>query len=148
MTDVRVIIVVGMHRAGTSAITRGLTALGVALGNDLLPPHGDNPKGFWEHRAIVDIDERLLTSLGHSWSSHGLGAVAPSGVGPDHPLFFEVVQLIRAYTSRYPLWGFKDPRSAHLLPFWQAICKYLELPTSYVITIWCVSSKGGVPEEA
>jgi hypothetical protein len=124
VTDLRVMIVVGMHRTGTSAITRGLTAIGVELGDDLLPPNVDNPKGFWENRAIVDLDERLLTSLGHSWSSHGVCAVAPSVLVQDHSLFFEAVQLIRASTSRYPLWGFKDPRSARLLPFWQAICQH------------------------
>ena len=58
MADLRVMIVVGMHRAGTSAITRGLTAIGVEVGDDLLPSQADNPKGFWENRAIVDIDDR------------------------------------------------------------------------------------------
>src|SRR5437762_1230512 len=48
MADARVIMVVGMHRAGTSALTRGLTALGVDLGEHLLLPGADNPTGYWE----------------------------------------------------------------------------------------------------
>src|SRR5919204_862722 len=99
MADLRVMIVVGMHRAGTSAITRGLTAIGVELGDDLLPPNADanvgaiNPKGFWENRVIVDIDDRLLTSLGHSWHSHGLFEFEHSTFAKANPLFFEAVQL-------------------------------------------------------
>ncbi|MBV5267025.1 MAG: hypothetical protein JZU67_00575, partial [Burkholderiaceae bacterium] len=43
------IFVLGMHRSGTSAITRGLQVLGVSLGENLLPPVLlDNPKGYFE----------------------------------------------------------------------------------------------------
>ena len=48
----RLIIMLGMHRSGTSTITRGLKVLGVELGNKLMPPVlGDNDKGYFE-----DID--------------------------------------------------------------------------------------------
>ena len=47
------LLVLGMHRSGTSALTRVLNLLGVALGDDLMPPGPDNPLGFWEHQALA-----------------------------------------------------------------------------------------------
>ena len=49
MPDHSVFVVLGMHRSGTSAITRGLQALNVNLGEQLLPAvPNDNDKGFFE----------------------------------------------------------------------------------------------------
>ena len=56
-----------MHRSGTSPITRGLKALGVELGEDLLPAAPENPTGFWENAALYEINERLLLSIGRVW---------------------------------------------------------------------------------
>ena len=51
-----IIAVLGMHRSGTSAVARGLKALGVDLGENLMPPvEGNNEKGFWEDRDSPDL---------------------------------------------------------------------------------------------
>ena len=55
------ILVLGMHRSGTSALTGALQRLGVELGDDLLPANKDNVRGFWESRAAMEIDEALLS---------------------------------------------------------------------------------------
>ena len=57
-------MVLGMHRSGTSAITKGLEVLGVNLGDNLLPPKDDNPKGFFEDRDLVNLNERVLEKIG------------------------------------------------------------------------------------
>lgn len=45
----RIIVVLGMHRSGTSAIARGLQVFGVELGNRLIPPlENNNVTGFWK----------------------------------------------------------------------------------------------------
>ena len=44
----KVVIVVGAGRSGTSTITRGLSALGIELGDNLKPGSAKNPKGFFE----------------------------------------------------------------------------------------------------
>ena len=48
-----VVVVLGMHRSGTSALTKALELFGIDLGTDLLPPQDDNPKGFFEDRGLV-----------------------------------------------------------------------------------------------
>src|ERR1700729_1947692 len=63
----RAVVVVGMHRSGTSAIVRGLAALSVYLGNDFLDAQPENPTGYWEDRGIVELDERVLKALRLRW---------------------------------------------------------------------------------
>ena len=73
----RLVVVLGMHRSGTSALTRGLTVLGVSLGNNLLPPVEDNnPTGFWEEREIYDLHNSMLRACGSDWDDLGPIAAA------------------------------------------------------------------------
>ena len=50
MPSSRAVLVLGMHRSGTSAIARGLAALGVFLGDDFLDAKPENPTGYWEDK--------------------------------------------------------------------------------------------------
>ena len=62
----RALLVLGMHRSGTSAVAGALRLAGVDLGADLMAPAADNPKGFFEHAGVVAIHDRLLQALGRS----------------------------------------------------------------------------------
>src|SRR5262245_46898121 len=63
------IIVAGMHRSGTSAVTRVLSLLGAELPRNLMEPvESDNALGFWESRTITQAHEKLLESLGVAWT--------------------------------------------------------------------------------
>ena len=59
-----VVPVLGAGRSGTSAITRGLAALGVDLGDRLRRPGGKNPTGFFEDNDVLAISKRLKRALG------------------------------------------------------------------------------------
>lgn len=68
MEKKEIVVVLGMHRSGTSAITRSLKVLGVDLGGRLLPAEaGINDKGFWEDVDITAFNVDLLHALGHDW---------------------------------------------------------------------------------
>lgn len=56
----RLIVVLGMHRSGTSAVTKSLELMGVGLGDNLSPAGFANPKGFWEDRVCIQINGRFL----------------------------------------------------------------------------------------
>ena len=63
--EMRSLVILGMHRSGTSALAGLVQLLGVNLGEDLLPAMPEvNEKGFFEHQEILDIHEDLLKSLG------------------------------------------------------------------------------------
>jgi len=62
------IIVLGMHRSGTSALTRTLNLLGCDISSQLRPPWPDNNEtGFWEPLDISEMHEEMLRSVGSSW---------------------------------------------------------------------------------
>ncbi len=67
------IAITGMHRSGTSMITRALHDSGLRLlgtgADQLIEAADDNPEGFWENKAIVDCNEELLEATGGAWDN-------------------------------------------------------------------------------
>lgn len=133
-----IVVVLGMHRSGTSAITKGLELLGVELGERLMPPNPDvNKKGFFEDLDINAINIELYKALdgGHDW--HTVGMVPRDDLLHERhaPLRLRAIEVLRSRLREMPRFGLKDPRLCRLLPFWQSVFGHLELPASYVITV-------------
>ncbi|MCX5871527.1 MAG: glycosyltransferase [Deltaproteobacteria bacterium] len=132
----KLIVVLGMHRSGTSVITRALEVMGVQLGDRLLPTMKDvNAKGFWEDLDLNALDEEMLDALNVNW--HHL---APIDVGDVEVLrqkgyFLRAVELLRQKVGNVPNFGFKDPRVAKLLPFWKEVFRHCQFDVSYVVVI-------------
>lgn len=128
----RSVVVLGMHRSGTSAITRVINLLGVPLpAGDLFPPDENNPKGYWESSALVEVNDSVLARRGGSW------AVPPPLEG-DWATSEEFVDLRAAAASRLATlrgseqWLWKDPRSCLTFPLWLSV---LPGETTVVIVI-------------
>jgi len=130
------VLVLGMHRSGTSAITGVLAHLGVETGSRLLPAHDTyNPKGFWEHAEIVSIHDELLQSLGYAWDD----------IRPfphewwKYPEVFEfrksLTHLIQRDFGNSALWTVKDPRMCRLLPLWLEILAELEIAPLMILNL-------------
>ncbi|MEZ9699194.1 glycoside hydrolase family 99-like domain-containing protein [Vibrio sp. 10N.261.46.E12] len=132
----KLIVVLGMHRSGTSAITKSLQTLGVGLGTDLYAAGADNPKGFWEDVDCLAINEKLLSILG---SAHDHLAFSWTELESNlelQDLKRQAIDLInRKLDENGGIWGFKDPRTCRLLSFWQDVFKNIECDVSYVIAI-------------
>ena len=112
------ILVVGMHRSGTSAVARVLNILGCDLPATLLSFNPTNERGHWESRKIVSLNDELLASAGSSW--HDWSLFNPQWyASPIADGFRE-----RARTTLEDEYGdsrffvLKDPRICRLLPFW------------------------------
>ncbi len=116
------IVVMGMHRSGTSLTSRMLEAGGVYFGapEDLAPPAEDNVRGFWEHLEIRAINEELLVRLGGDWRSP---PASHDGLADDaNDDLRERARAVLCDLSRVsPLTGWKDPRTALVLPFWRSL---------------------------
>jgi hypothetical protein len=131
----RAVLIVGMHRSGTSAIARGIAALSVYLGDDFLDAQPENPTGYWEDKGIVELDERVLKTLSLSWDD-----VAPIAPGAFRRFRIRMLQSAAArYVKRafatHPLWGFKDPRAIRVLPFWLDVLRKRRADDAYVVAI-------------
>jgi hypothetical protein len=135
MPSSRAVLVLGMHRSGTSALARGLQMLGVYLGNDFISPKPDNPTGYWEDRNIYEINERLLAVFGLKWEEVALIDAARWDAPGVEALRTEAVAYLRSQFVSHSLWGFKDPRTIRLLPFWRSVLRSLEVDESYLLVI-------------
>ena len=129
----KLVVVLGMHRSGTSAITRGLEVLGVNLGDNLYPAAIDNPKGFWEDNDFLGINEELLAHLDYSFDRLGLIDWQMPSTAIVESLELKAEKLVSERCKKNALWGFKDPRTARLLPFWQAVFERVGCDVRYVI---------------
>jgi SAM-dependent methyltransferase len=114
------VIVLGMHRSGTSALTRLIHLLGLSVGrsDDLMSPQPDNPMGFWESRSLSELNDRLLAAVdsrwwlpprqrAHLWQSDGVVA--------QHA---EAQRLLQDVYGSGQQWVWKDPRNCLTLSFW------------------------------
>jgi hypothetical protein len=124
-----------MHRSGTSALARGLQMLGVYLGNNFLKPQADNPTGYWEDQTICDLNERLLAIFGLKWEDVALIDDAQWHEPEVETLRAEAVNYLRSRFLSHPLWGFKDPRTIRLLPFWRSALHGLQVDDRYLVVI-------------
>ena len=130
------IVVLGMHRSGTSAITRGLEVLGVELGDNLMSPMANNnSKGFFEDLDVVDLNISLLNHLGLDW--HYASPVTDSQVDDliASGYLLRAADLMRRKIAFKRPYGIKDPRLAKLIPFWKKVFKHCELDVGYVIAV-------------
>jgi hypothetical protein len=135
MPSSRAVLVLGMHRSGTSALARGLQMLGVYLGSDFLSPQPDNPTGYWEDKNICELNERLLAVFGLKWEDVVLIDDARWHEPEVEVLRTDAVKYLRSEYLSHPLWGFKDPRTIRLLPFWHSTLHRLEVDECYLVVI-------------
>ena len=115
------VVILGMHRSGTSLVTRLVSLMGLSLcrDRDLLAGRKANPRGHWESRSLLDFDERLLGELGGAWfCPPPLAAAALARLLERHG-GEALARLERAHPRRP--WVWKDPRACVLMPFWSAV---------------------------
>jgi len=113
------VLVLGMHRSGTSVATRALNLLGLntCVAEDLLGPMNGNPTGLWESDSVVKFNDALLASMGRAWW-------CPPPAGDDYRSVADEVgdpAEARAIFRRVHAdpWVCKDPRLSITLPFWR-----------------------------
>ena len=61
------ILVLGMHRSGTSAFTRLLNLAGAESPKNLMEAKPDNVRGFWESEAVCGVNDAFLARCGSRW---------------------------------------------------------------------------------
>ncbi len=116
------LVIIGMHRSGTSASTGALQCVGVDLGKKLYTGHkGINDKGYFEHSDIADTNDEALAILGSSWDDILLRRDEWWLRKDLIPYAKKIRGYIRRDFSESALWAVKDPRVCRLLPWWLRI---------------------------
>jgi hypothetical protein len=127
----RGVIVLGMHRSGTSVLSRALIALGVDFGGTFVHVRPDNPKGFFEDKDVNSLNVSFLLAMGCRW--HTLLLSAPEAAMTDSNFKEQAAVLLKSKFAGRRLWGLKDPRITRLLPLWQAALADINARGRYVL---------------
>ena len=112
------ILVLGMHRSGTSLLTRIISLLGARLPKTLMAPDGSNQAGYWESQALTAINDDLLSAAKSSW--YDWTAIDDSRLFSADLSHFEaeISDTIAQEFSGSPLIVLKDPRISRLMPIY------------------------------
>lgn len=119
----RPVCVLSVGRSGTSLLARILSILGVDLGPEesMLEPNDWNPEGFWEQRAIMDLNDDILTALGGSFFEPPPRPPGWERAPSMAPFRRRAQAIVEECFAHSPRWGFKDPRSVFTLPLWREV---------------------------
>ena len=132
----KAIIIAGMHRSGTSALSRTLNLVGCDIPNT--PMGGDNrgnERGHWESQRIFELNNEILASAGSSWDDWE--AINPSWyASPRYNEYFEKArEVLTAEFGSSRLFVVKDPRFCRLMDLWINVIESLDVTPLVVLPI-------------
>lgn len=128
----KALLILGMHRAGTSALARVAALRGAGLPEHILPANDGNVSGYWEPQAVVDLNTRILASLDLTWDDPF--AASRLSAATISPSFHEQARdVIRAEYGDATLFVMKDPRCTLLQDFWVDVLRSLAVTACPVV---------------
>ncbi len=111
------VIILGMHRSGTSALGGALEPLGLTIGKSVMTPKEENPRGFYENNSLMEFHDKFLKSIRSHWRD--LAPVSQERFQGVAARRFQgkLLRLLNdEFGSDRPL--IKDPRMCRLVPLW------------------------------
>ncbi len=127
----RLLLVLGMHRSGTSALAGLLAGDGVRLPASSPPADPFNPRGYWEPIELVGCHNTLLEEAGSRWDAPRHSPLSPSPT--------RLQQLTLALQADFPATEadavalIKDPRQCRLQPLWNTLIAQRGLDAGVVL---------------
>lgn len=126
------LIVLGMHRSGSSLMAKTLESLGAELGDQLLPPQPDNPKGFFEDVDIGMVNETMLYL--HGLAAHSIKPYSNKTQNKEKLIEYGVELLLQKLEGK-KIFCFKDPRTARNFSIWREVIDRLPNVAIHVVLI-------------
>jgi GT2 family glycosyltransferase len=128
------IFVVGMHRSGTSAITRVINLLGADLPNDLMPAiENDNETGFWESISLAEIHDSLFDEMNLNW--HSIVPIEEEWFYSEKVRKYEIIltEFLDRHFRQSNLFVIKDPRICRLIPLWLRVLEINSIEPIFIL---------------
>ncbi|MEH6524004.1 hypothetical protein [Sulfitobacter sp.] len=126
------LVVLGMHRSGTSALAGVLARLGCDLPQTLMPANPFNEKGYYESIQLYQMNDAILASGGARWDDWQ----------PFNPEWVEThraeeflstgTTVLEEEFGASHLFVLKDPRVCLVMPFWNRLFKQEKITPTYV----------------
>ncbi len=125
------ILILGMHRSGTSVVARLLNMMGVYFAPEGVSTgaNEENPKGFWERQDVRALNDALLHSAGAEWhrvSAFSLDQIPEAALAEFKKQASEIILSMDAHRP----WFLKEPRFCLLAPLWLEL---LEFPLCLIV---------------
>ena len=118
------ILVLGMHRSGTSAMSGLLQKLGYDLGQDLMESNIYNQSGYYENNKVVNLNDQLLDQSQSSWHDLSYELITDNCQIDTDDFLDKLNKIIKTEFDSISKIAIKDPRIALFLPNWlQALIK-------------------------
>ena len=128
-----IVIVIGMHRSGTSALAGILHLNEIIMGEESIfrpKPLPQNPKGFYENYLFRKINDKMLEKYGYKVKSFKTDIPR---IEANDQMKQKMKKLLLKYQDKYTSWGWKDPRTCLTLSIWLDILNELNLIDSFKI---------------
>jgi hypothetical protein len=130
-----VIIVLGMHRSGTSSVAGVLTKLGGVAPGTLYPPDSGNARGYFESAHFMHLHDELLASAGSCWDDWRKFNPAWYRSPAADSYKQRAKEIFEAEFGNATLPILKDPRICRFVPFWLGVLKEMNVAPRIVIPI-------------
>lgn len=128
------VIILGMHRSGTSLLSHYLSLIGINMGEKLMGMGPGNPYGHFEDEAFIAINKNIMEenhlqlftdNIQQEFDKVKEGLSVSDGLGK------RISRLVNTRDSKYELWGWKDPRTVLTFEVWRRYC-----PDAYIIILF------------
>jgi hypothetical protein len=127
MASATMMLVLGMHRGGTSAVSCSLRVFGANHGENLVGGLSSNPYGHWEDLDVLRHNEHMLNLLDTRWDAispldeYGVRILEQQGFVESS------AALLRRKIASNGFYALKEPRLTKLLPLWHKVFQSMDL---------------------
>ncbi len=133
------LVVLGMHRSGTSVLANVLSLSGFSPPKTLMKANKWNPNGYYESVAIMKFNDKMMKkALGSSWSSASCGSSVKKLDNVKLALKKykqNAISLIKSEFQDKQNIVLKDPRISVLYDFWSDVLRACEYTPKPIIAI-------------
>ncbi len=116
-----VVLVLGMHRSGTSSLAGTLVKLGARAPKTLLQGHSDNERGHFESVALMHLNNAILASAGSSWDDWRAFNPHWSRSAEAEDFQEKAIAALEEEFGAARLIVVKDPRICRMTVFWARV---------------------------
>lgn len=134
MTMSKVLIVLGMHRSGTSLVSGWLHQCQLNLGSRHARPGMANSRGFFEDLDFLDTHQEMLSYF----NIDNRGLIPPFNFELTDHQYSQLQKLLAAKSSNCDQWGWKEPRTCLFIKYYNKLipdAKYLILYRDYAFVV-------------
>lgn len=127
------VLVLGMHRSGTSVLTQLLSLAGLRLPTHLLGGQKGNEQGHWEPKTILDLHERMLEEAGSQW--YDWRQFDFSQLNDERQRFYrdEIKRLIGEEFADSAAFILKEPRLCRFAELYVSVLRDLRIKPVFVL---------------